>query len=251
MRTPVSRVSLPNAAAPVSFGAGLTNPGRLRARNEDAILTDPTGSLWAVADGMGGYGHGDVASDLVVDTLLKAPDGGDPDETLVSLLEEANELVHRKAQSVGTEIMGSTVVALLIDRAIGHVAWAGDSRAYLLRNGALRLLTRDHTVVQDLVEQGMIAEVDARSHVEAHIVTRAVGAAAELEVDLATVPLVSGDRLLLCSDGLTACLGDLSIAWQLAIAVTPEEACQRLVGAALDDGAPDNVSVVVVFVGEA
>ncbi len=250
MTAPFLQPSTKRFKPPISVGAGLTHTGCVRERNEDAILTDPTGALWAVADGMGGYGHGDVASDAVIERLSTAPDGGNPGKILVDLLKEANRLVHAEAHRVGAEMIGATVVALMVENAIGYVAWAGDSRAYLLRNGGLRMLTRDHTVVQDLLDRGVIAAEDAHGHAKAHIVTRAVGGASELDVDLVTTPFTVGDRILLCSDGLTACVGDQRIAQLLAQAETPEAACHELMTEALEAGAPDNVSVVVVFIVE-
>lgn len=247
MPTPQTRVPRPVRSYPVSRGAGLTHVGLVRERNEDAILTDPTGALWAVADGMGGHGCGDVASDLVVNRLATAPDEGDPADILTNLLMQANDDVKRRAENSRVGVMGATVVALLIEHAVGYVAWAGDSRAYLLRDGRLRMLTKDHTLVQDLVDDGVISAADARDHLDSNIVTRAVGADATLEIDLVTVPFIAGDRVVLCSDGLTGCVGDQSIAALVAAAATPEDACRALVTEALEYGAPDNVSAIVVF----
>lgn len=231
---------------PVSRGAGLTHVGLVRERNEDSILTDPTGALWAVADGMGGHGNGDVASDIVIDRVSTAPDGGEPLQILVDLLTEANDVIHAMAADRGV-VMGATVVALMIENAVGYLAWVGDSRAYLMRNGRLRLLTRDHTVIQTLVEQGAIRPDQARHHAEANVVTRAVGAEPELEVDTVTVPFLAGDRILLCSDGLTGPVGDQQIEAHLGAADAPEDACRRLIRAALDSGGPDNVSAIAIF----
>lgn len=247
MQSPQTRVPRPARAHPVSRGAGLTHVGLVRERNEDAILTDPTGALWAVADGMGGHGCGDVASDLVVNRLATAPDEGEPAEILTDLLVQANEDVKRRAENARVGVMGATVVALLIEQAVGYIAWAGDSRAYLLRDGRLRLLTKDHTLVQELVDDGVIAASDAQDHIESNIVTRAVGADETLDIDLVTVPFIAGDRVILCSDGLTACVGDQSIAALVAAAATPEDACHALLTEALEYGAPDNVSAIVVF----
>jgi len=249
MQTPTTRIPLLDAA-PLSVGAGLTHTGLVRERNEDSILTDPTGALWAVADGMGGHGSGDVASDIVVERLSTAPDDGDPAMILEALIVDANDRIYDRAQQSGGRTMGATVVALMIQNAIGYVAWAGDSRGYLLRRGGLRLLTRDHTVVQSLVDQGVIGSEEAHSHAQANVVTRAVGAEPEIEIDLVTIPFIAGDRALLCSDGLTACLGDQQISALLHDADTPEDACRHLIAAALEAGAPDNVSVIVVFLVE-
>jgi len=251
MVAPVTRVPFELRQLPVAAGAGLTHRGLVRERNEDAILTDPAGVLWAVADGMGGYGNGDVASDIVMDCLTAIDEIGDPAELLEDALAQANDLVRARGCEIRQGVMGATVVALLIQNAVGNIAWAGDSRAYLMRSGSLRLLTSDHTVVQELVESGVLRAADAEHHPESHVVTRAVGGADVLEVDHVTVPLIIGDRLLLCSDGLTACVYDQSIARALDEEPTPDTVCNALVAEALQNGAPDNVSVISVFIQEA
>lgn len=250
MSTPVTVIPVQKRALPVAVGAGLTNRGMVRDRNEDSILTDPSGTLWAVADGMGGYGNGDVASEIVIDCLAKIPDGVDPGPALVARLKEANELVLERQRTPGMGQMGSTVVALLIYRAVAYVAWAGDSRAYLLRGGHLRPLTRDHSVVQEMLDRGELSPEEAERHPESHMVTRAVGGSADLEVDLVSVPLAVGDRLLLCSDGLTRCVYEQTVETLLRDATGPEDACQKLLREALDKGAPDNVSAIAVLIRE-
>ena len=246
MRQPTTIV--PVLSPPRIDGAGLTHVGCVRERNEDAILTDPSGALWAVADGMGGHGQGDVASDLVVEVLASTPDEGEPRELLLSRFEAANAEVHRRGRGAG--VMGATVVTLLLRGWTGHVAWAGDSRAYLIRGGAIERLTRDHSVVQEMIDRGELAPEAAAHHPDAHVVTRAVGAAPVVEPGLAQVEVVPCDRLVLCSDGLTACVSDARIAHLVGVAPSADAACQALVAAALDEGAPDNVSAVVVIVGE-
>lgn len=251
MNTPITVVPRDVRALPVAVGAGLTNRGMVRERNEDSILTDPTGVLWAVADGMGGYGNGDVASDIVIDCLAQISDDAEPGPALVARLKQANALVVENQRVAGMGQMGATVVAVLIARAVAHVAWAGDSRAYLLRGGHLRPLTRDHSVVQEMVDRGELSPEEAESHPESHMVTRAVGGGPELEVDLVSVPLAVGDRLLLCSDGLTRCVYEQTIEALLCEAAGPEEACRNLVREALESGAPDNVSAIIVLIREA
>lgn len=256
MSGPITRVPRPPPVAPnpvavMIEGAGLTHVGCLRPDNEDAILTDPSGALWAVADGMGGYGHGDLAADIVIEALSHLPHGGDAPTALVAALEAANREVRRRAVADGLGQMGATVVAALVgaDRAV--VAWVGDSRAYRMADGQLTPLTRDHSVVQELVDRGQLAAAAAEAHPQAHVVTRAIGAADAVAVALAETPLAPGDQLLLCSDGLIRCLADGDIAALLTPADAPAAACRALVEAALRQGAPDNVSVVVVRAGEA
>lgn len=191
---------------------------------------------------MGGYGHGDVASDIVIDRLSQVFDDA---QELRGQLYAANAEILTQSQRSGQ--MGSTVVAMLLQNSMATIIWAGDCRAYLLRGQSLRLMTRDHTVVQDMIDQGLLGVDERERHPERHIVTRAIGAEPDIEVETTIVPLVAGDRLLLCSDGLTACLGDQAIAEHMAAAKAPDAMCDALVVATLEGGAPDNVSVVSVF----
>lgn len=248
MSQPTTVVPPAATRLPVGFGAGLTHRGCVRERNEDAILIDPSGRLWAVADGMGGYGHGDVASDIVIDCLSDIVDDDEPDSALRRELSRANALVRARAAEPGMGQMGATVVAMILTRARAHVAWLGDCRAYLLRGGRLRLVTRDHTVVQDLVDAGTLLPDEADRHPESHVVTRAVGGAEAAEPDLAVVPVFAGDRVLLCSDGLTRALYETEIGDLLAAHAEPAAAGRALLRAAMDAGAPDNVSVIVVAI---
>lgn len=250
MTAPTSRIPPVRVTPPVFYGAGLTHRGRVRDRNEDSILTDPSGVLWAVADGMGGYGNGDVAADVVIDCLSRLPDDVLAAPALRAQLEEANRTIRRRAVEEGRFGMGATVVAMMIQNALANVVWAGDCRAYLMRRGSLRLLTHDHTVVQDLVDQGLLSPEERRDHPEGNVVTRAVGGDDALEVETLGVPLVAGDRIMMCSDGLTACLGDHEIAAHMEAADTPEAMCASLVKATLEAGAPDNVSVIAIFAVE-
>ena len=251
MTGPQTRIPAILAPAPVFHGSGITHAGRVRERNEDSILTDPAGILWAVADGMGGYGHGDVASDIVIDCLSALNDAALAGPELRMALETANRRIMNGTRDRGGSGMGATVVAMMIQNSMATIAWVGDCRAYLMRRGNLRLLTHDHTVVQDMVDQGLLRETDREGHPESHVVTRAVGFDTEVEVDLVSVPLVPGDRLMLCSDGLTACLGDHQIAHHMAEPVDPDRVCRELVTSTLEAGAPDNVSVICVEAEEA
>ncbi len=247
MNQPTTVVPKPwTPAMPVPKGHALTHRGCVRAANEDAILADPAGILWAVADGMGGHEGGAMAADLVVDSLAAIRDDAAPAEALEDAIEVANTRVRAAAREMGARTMGATVVALFIQGGIAHVAWAGDSRAYLMRGRRLRMLTHDHTLVQDMVDRGELARDAAEGHPEAHIITRAVGAADEIEVDHSAVPLLAGDRLLLCSDGLPRCVYEQVIAQLVGETPDPRAAAEALVRRALDEGAPDNVSVVVV-----
>lgn len=235
---------------PIFFGSGLTHVGVVRKANEDAILTDPTGTLWAVADGMGGYGHGDVASDVVTQELAKVADDAAAIPALRNSLRRANDLIQDRSSAPGMGKMGSTVVAMMMQDCAAHIVWVGDCRAYLMRQGHMKMLTHDHTVVQDMVDQGVLRDDQKDGHPESNIVTRAVGYEDVVEVDALSVPIIPGDRLLLCSDGLTACLDDQSVAGVLATAEEPQRLCSQLIEASLSYGAPDNVSVIAVFAEE-
>ena len=248
MRSP--ETNLPPPAPLVATGAGLSHRGRVRAVNEDAILIDPTGALWAVADGMGGHGHGDLAADIVIDALSRVPHAPGGQGHLGRAFAAANAEVRRRAVSDGLGEIGATLVALLIEGANATLAWAGDSRGYRLRRGLLEQLTRDHSLVQELLDHGEISEAEAGRHPQRHVVTRAVGAGAEALPAFADLALEEGDAFLLCSDGLTRCVADPEIAALLGAAEEPARACRALVEAALAAGAPDNVSAVVVWIGE-
>jgi protein phosphatase len=245
MTSPGTRLP-PAPARLVASGAGASHRGHVREVNEDAILTDPTGALWAVADGMGGHGHGDLAADLVIDTFARMPHGAGGRSLLQDAFAAAHAEIRRRARAEGLGSIGATVVALLIDGDRATLAWAGDSRAYMLRGGRLERLTRDHSLVQDLVERGALDAAAAEHHPQSHVVTRAVGAADRVEPAFREIALRSGDVLMLCSDGLTRCVPEPEIAAVLAAAPEPARACRELIAAALAGEAPDNVSAIVV-----
>ena len=230
-------------------GAAATHPGRVREHNEDAALVRDDAALWAVADGMGGHSRGDFASALVVDHLRRLPRDGDPRERLRALVagvEQANAALRAEAARVGAEAIGSTLVLFMAAGRRGLFAWIGDSRGYVLRDGALRQATRDHSVVQELVERGRLSEAEAEAHPHAHVLTRAIGAADSAEFDFAQIDLRRGDRILLCSDGLTREVRPERLRDILAAAPDAQGACAELVEAALAGGGRDNVTAVVV-----
>ncbi|MDQ2065704.1 protein phosphatase 2C domain-containing protein [Xinfangfangia sp. CPCC 101601] len=247
MNQPTTVVPLPHSMQmPRPTGYGLTHRGCVRSANEDAILSDPAGILWAVADGMGGHEGGAMAADLVIDTLATISDDSPPVEALKQAITTANQRVRTAAVEMGGQTMGATVVALFIQAGIAHVAWAGDSRAYLMRGQRLRMLSHDHSLVQDMVDRGELSRDAAEAHPEAHVITRAVGADDRIEVAHSAVPLIIGDRLLLCSDGLPRCVYESVIAQLTAEGPDAKTTAQSLMYRALDEGAPDNVSVIIV-----
>ena len=223
-----------------------THPGTVRPRNEDAYVNRADIGLWAVADGAGGHGAGDVASAAVAAALSDLPRGLSASELLAQVrlrLGAVHADLRQRAAAAGPgRIIASTVVILLARG--GHYAclWAGDSRAYLLREGTLTRLTRDHSLVQEMVEAGMLRDAEAESHPQANVITRAVGAAGELEMEKASARIAPGDLFLLCSDGLFKALPESEIATVLAAG----EGAQALVEAALLRGARDNVTAVAV-----
>jgi len=228
---------------------GQTHVGCVRTLNEDAFLNRPEKGVWAVADGMGGHDGGELASARVVEALESVGVGANAyafgDSATAALRQANDDLVTRGLELFGSAI-GSTVAALLAYR--GHYAciWAGDSRIYLYRAGQLRLLTRDHSYVQQMVDAGVIDACEARAHPRANVITRAVGARASLELDAAYGDIRDGDRFLLCSDGLSSVLHDREIAEELNRAPA-ERAADRLISRALARGATDNVTVLIVM----
>ncbi len=247
MTEPTTLVPKFSSPSLIYRGAGMTHAGRVREANEDSILTDPSGVFWAIADGMGGYGHGQTASEVVIDRLSQMPDDGDVRRQIDALLVTANQDIQMRAADLGAERIGATVIALKLGSSWGHFAWAGDCRAYNCREGQIQLLTRDHTIVEELVRDGLLEPQNAKDHINANVVTRAIGAEPSVEIEHRSVPLFAGDRLLLCSDGLTACLEDAEILGHVQEASDPDLACRLLLADALEKGAPDNVSVIVIF----
>lgn len=248
MPHPTTKVPLGQKPELEVFGSGMTHKGLVRETNEDMILTDPTGSLWAVADGMGGHGNGEFASDLVIDHLTTLSSFGPPKDRLEMALQSANQALVRSQETRATGLAGATVVAALYEAGHIHIAWAGDSRAYRLQSGQLKQLTHDHSIVQDLLDAGTMTTTEIENHPEAHVVTRAVGGGEILNLDHQTTPVHPEDRYLLCSDGLNRCVDDAQINQILQAYPDPEQATRMLLQAAMEKGAPDNVSAIVIVV---
>jgi len=227
--------------------AALSHVGRVRKANEDAMALRADAGLWAVADGMGGLQHGQWASREVVTPLMTLELDADSDadvERISDTIHCANAKIFAAAETARSQ-MGTTVAVLRILDSRFVVLWAGDSRVYLCRRGALVQLTRDHTQVQDLVEAGLLAREDAKHHPNAHILSRAVGVEPELKIDAVTDEIEARDVFLLCSDGLTCVVGDDEIAGMLN-GFPPEAAAKQLVELTLARGAPDNVTIIAV-----
>lgn len=228
-----------------------THPGTAGRMNEDGYLNRPDLGLWVVADGAGGHQSGEVASAAVVAALQDIEGGLSAVEMLQEVrarLETAHERLRDASEQRGEGVIMATTVVVLIARD-DHFAclWAGDSPAYLLRGDVLTKITRDHSLVQDMVEAGMITEAEAVNHRQANIITRAVGADLDsLDLDKRTGPLLPGDRLLLCSDGLSKTLSPAEIASLLSLEQGAD--AEQLVMAAIDARAIDNVTAITIEV---
>ena len=255
-----------------------THAGKVRSHNEDYVAkldysldqsgaAEPMG-LYIVADGMGGYQEGEKASrdsvrrafqnfieghileDLRTPTRkLSAEQAGAParvEDTLRELVAEANRLIFRKRQETGSN-RGTTITSLLVVGSKAAVANVGDSRTYLMRDGELRQVTQDHSLVFSLFKAGQISEEQIYSHPQKNEVYRSLGEREEVKVDIFPLSIQAGDRLLLCSDGLWEMVRNAQIAAILGNAPTPQAACDRLVAAAFDNGGEDNISALAVF----
>ena len=229
--------------------AARTHVGTVRRRNEDAVLERAEIGLWAVADGAGGHERGDYASSRVI-AALRDVDAALSGRSLVEEVKESlakvNREVRAKAATIGPNaLIGSTVAVLLIWDNQYCCLWAGDSRLYRVRAGQLRQLTRDQSHVQDLVDRGEILPEAAAAHPMANIVTNLIGAFDRLVLEERRDRLERGDILLLCSDGLSSALKDTEIG-DILTRCPVGAAADRLIERALDQGARDNVSAVVV-----
>ena len=215
-----------------------------RAHNEDAYVDRPEIGLWAVADGAGGHAAGEVASGMIADALRAIGTG--ELAAVRQAIERTHVALREEAARRGPRVMiASTVVVLLVESERFACLWAGDSRAYLLRDGALRQLTRDHSLVQELLEAGAIGPEDVDGHPRGNVITRAVGADHdELALDEVGGELMAGDRFLLCSDGVSKVLREAA----LRALMGGEAPARALVEAALAAGARDNATAVVVEV---
>lgn len=237
---------------------GLSDTGLVRDHNEDAWSATELESghvLCIVSDGVGGRAAGEVASRVVTDTLPQVlqpriaagMDAAALGHALIESLQELSRSVWQQSMEVpGMKGLAATVVCALVAGDTAVIGHMGDSRVYLLRNGQLSLLTRDHTVVQMLVDIGEVAEEDAREHPAAGRLTQAVGMEQDPLPGLRVEALKGGDVLLLCSDGLHGMVDDSQINELLRNHHDPEEACRGLVAAALEAGGRDNVTVLVI-----
>jgi serine/threonine protein phosphatase PrpC len=246
---------------------GVTNVGRVRANNEDCFKIVEALNLFVLSDGMGGEAHGEIASALAVETVVKhcletendpamtvfgdMPAGwSEKTKRLSSAVHLANKSIYDSAQEHPEQHgMGATLTAAWIDGSKLSIAHVGDSRAYLLRSGTLQQLTSDHSLVAEQVRRGILTPAEAERSEMQSVLLRALGAHPEIEVDAEEHTLFERDVLVLCSDGLTRMVTEPEIAGKLQAEPDPAKAAERLVELANDQGGADNVTVLVVRAG--
>lgn len=230
--------------------AALTHSGHVRRFNEDSIFGDGERGVWVVADGMGGHRDGNLASAMITDAARDVGKAASLTELSFAFrrgIDAVNAELLSRSQGHPDRIVGSTVVALLTHDGNYCCLWAGDSRCYLVRDGRIEQLSHDHTEVQDLVDRGIISQEEAASWPRRNVVTRAVGAIDDLELEQATGVIKSGDRFVLCSDGLTGHVKDEEIL-AVSTGLSATQASHELLELALARGGKDNISVVIVNV---
>lgn len=235
---------------PIRWESALqTDVGVVREINEDSIFASGNVSLWAVADGMGGYEAGNVASSMIVNTLEevtpKSSLQGFVDDVEDRILDVNTRILEYADIMLDGRTLGSTVVTLLIKGRVGVCLWAGDSRLYRLRNSEFIQMSRDHSQVEELIEQGFISRDEAAQHPDSNVITRAIGVSPELYVDITAFDVQLGDTFLLCSDGLynMVSVDDIS---DVLKSNPIQEGVTQLIQMAVDNGATDNVSVILV-----
>lgn len=232
------------ARAATFVGAGRTHVGRVRSVNEDRLLDRGDRGLWAVADGMGGHSAGAAAATLALDRLDALANGSATlDEAMIrAALGEANRAIHDMA--IGSAVTsGTTIVVALLQGHTATICWAGDSRAYRLHEGRAQRLTRDHSIVQELVDAGVLTDVAAERHPQSNVVTRALGVAPTVTLDSVVTTLSPGDRLMLCSDGISRSLDARDF---LTLPTGIDAIADRLLANALQRDGSDNATLVVI-----
>ena len=229
--------------------SAISHTGNVRPLNEDAYLEKGDIGLWAVADGMGGHNAGDLASTTVIAALAQVnqPDhlSSFVNEVEDQLLKTNTQLREIANQYNDNRTIGSTIVTLLAYHQHCIIMWAGDSRAYLCRDGVLSRISRDHSQVEELVRQGIILPEDAETHPSANVITRAVGGSDNLYVDIDAEGVQAGDTFLLCSDGLYRHISDKELNTFL-VKENLDDICQQLLSLTLERGAKDNVTIIVI-----
>lgn len=242
--------------------AQLTDVGRKREHNEDnmayVIPKDPQvmtkkGALFIVADGMGGHAAGEVASEIAVDTVSSVYYQDDSEDVAVSLLlaiKRANAAIHqRAAEHVSRSGMGTTCVTAVLRGDMAYIANVGDSRAYLIRSGQVKQVSQDHSWVAEQVRAGILTEDQARTHAQRNVITRCLGTQADVEIDVFAEPIVEGDSLVLCTDGLSGLISEDELQ-RIVNQFVPQESVYHLIERANENGGPDNITAIVMRVQE-
>ena len=234
------------AGQDISFGSR-TDIGYVRDHNEDSLIIIPP--LFAVADGMGGHEAGEIASEITVNTLAELAPSHLDAEGLTAAVEAANyNVMKAPRQGIGRDGMGTTLPAAMLEGERLLIAQVGDSRAYLLHKGHLQQITRDHSLMADLIEAGQITPEEARVHPNRSVITRAIGSDIHMRPDIYELNVDAGDRILLCSDGLSSMISNNAIESIMRRQSDAQHCADELVTAALENGGADNVTVVVADV---
>ncbi len=231
---------------------GKTDTGLVRAHNEDSLLVNHEAGLWFVFDGMGGHENGALASQTAASAFepFEVPVDFETAVTAVAdRIHDVNGVLAEVAEKQSISKMGTTAVGLLLRDNRFAAVWVGDSRAYIYRSGGLFQLTVDHTHVQDLLDQGILSPADAAGHPMSHVLTRALGVEPEVQVDIVHDEAEPNDRFLLCSDGLSGPVPEEEIR-QIMAMPDPQQAVDELIARAHSNGAPDNVTAIVVEIGQ-
>lgn len=224
-----------------------TDIGCLRDHNEDSLIVAPP--LFAVADGMGGHAAGEIASEIAVNVLAeRAPEHPDGEALARAVVDANREVIRASHDGRGREGMGTTMTAAMLEGERLVIAQVGDSRAYLLHQGKLQQLTRDHSLMADMIEAGQLTPEEARTHPQRSVITRALGSDAHLHPDIYEINVETGDRLLICSDGLSGMIFDDQIENTLRRVQDPQRCASQLVNEAIAAGGHDNVTVIVADV---
>ncbi len=225
-----------------------TDVGRVRQENEDAYLVLPESGIFAVADGMGGHQAGQLASAVVIDALRRIAEPSSVAELLTRCRERlarANDQLLEIAGERGGIVIGATIAALLAWEGYYACVWSGDSRIYLLRQGEIQQISRDHTEVAELIAEGILTAEEAQTWPRRNVITRAIGVYHEVELEIAQGILEKDDVFIICSDGLTTHVSDAEIL-ELVRGKGVQGACDQLVELTIERGAIDNVTVVIV-----
>jgi len=234
------------------LSASMSSRGQ-RKRNEDACSSDNGRGIFLVADGMGGHHRGDAASAAFIETAMDflSDPGNATDyfDLLSRAVSAANDVIYRLSQTeVEKKPMGTTGVLCILENNRYHVGWVGDSRAYLFRKGKLQQVTKDHSLVQNLVDQGVISEKEALSHPERNVITRAIGTDQQVETDFTYGELQKGDLIFLCTDGICGVLENKKIQKLLKEKKSLQEKTEGIIDSAMQAGSEDNATAILIEV---